>query len=301
MSYTEMHAYFYPVMFTPETPRSLQGLESLDPSKSQDVASGSPRPASWLPIAGSSSALLSARDCPGLLLAQGSTRLGLFSKDAAAGKPLGCTISMTTAGAVSIRRTRYRDAAAPRPAGCIPAPACLTPPCRPRAQPGPPTWRAPARGARALLPRRPRSRRAACPSPAAAAPPLGHQVADGGPLQVLVLQRRPAANPPSRQQPELRYRCRRRRRRSGGRAQPRPGPAPSPRMRAPRAPGWPPHPSGSAFQAVKPGGSVSRVGFCSQVPARPHSYPGLSLLQGVLELLDLIGRWHFRPYIYSVL
>lgn len=69
MSYTEMHAYFYPVMFTPETPRGLQGLESLDPSKSQDVASGSPRPASWLPIARSSSALPSARDGPGLLLA----------------------------------------------------------------------------------------------------------------------------------------------------------------------------------------------------------------------------------------
>lgn len=49
MSYTEMHAYFYPVMFTPETQRGLQRLESLDPSKSQDVASGSTRPASWLP------------------------------------------------------------------------------------------------------------------------------------------------------------------------------------------------------------------------------------------------------------
>lgn len=66
MSYTEMHAYFYPVLFTPNAQKGLQRLKSLDLSKSQDMASESPRPASRLPISRSSPALPSAGDCPGL-------------------------------------------------------------------------------------------------------------------------------------------------------------------------------------------------------------------------------------------
>lgn len=156
---------------------------------------------------------------------------------------------MTTAGAVSVRRTRYRDArrAAPRP---TPPGASLHPaPRRRRVAPAP---------SLAHLPGAPR--------PAAPAPCCPAVLGPAGPcerapqqqrrrlvtkspavarLYVLVLLRRPSANLPPAQQSELRGRCRRRRRRrSGGRAQPRPGPAPSLRMLTQRPQAGPPHPSG---------------------------------------------------------
>ncbi|CAI9173967.1 unnamed protein product [Rangifer tarandus platyrhynchus] len=217
----------------------------------------------------------------------GVSGVGLFSKDATAREPLGCTISMTTAGAVRVRRARRRDVRrAPTPPwehpGLRRLPAAAMLPARP------PTWRVRARGARALRPRRPRSRRGAHPSPAAAAPPLGREAASGlrsgsrcrSPSRPA--GRTPAANPQPALQLRARLRCRRsrRRRRSGGHA----GPAPSPRMRAPPAPGRP---------ALTPADPPPRrsVWVPSELALRCDEIACKELL----NFCTLIGRWRFRP------